>query len=138
MQRYLFILIAFVFSLHAQELLVIAGRDFPIRHISKKDLKALYLDKKHLIKNRPVLTLNYPPDNPLRNCFERQVLRKSRYALRRYWLQAHYNGKRPPKVIKSQKALFAYIRQVPGAIGYVRESTVLEPDFKILARITCP
>jgi len=131
-------LILIVTSAMARNLYVIASDAFPAEHLSAKTVRAIFLDKKHLLADQPLLPLNYTYDNPLRICFERKILKKSRYALEHYWLQAHYRGQRPPKVIKSRAMLVAYLRKVPAAIGYTDIKPKQKSGLKILLQADCP
>jgi hypothetical protein len=125
-------------ALPAKELYIIAGDAFPEDHLSSATIKAIFLDKRHLLDDRPLLPFNYTLDNPVRRCFEREILHKSRHALEHYWLRAHYRGKRPPKVIKSRAMLIAYLRKIPTAIGYTDVRPEKGDGLKILYRILCP
>ena len=125
-------------SATARDLYVIASNAFPAEHLSAKTVRAIFLDKKHLLADQPLLPLNYTLDNPLRRCFEHEILKKSRYALEHYWLRAHYRGKRPPKVIKSRAMLIAYLHKVPTAIGYTDTKPQPESGLKILLKVDCP
>jgi len=138
MRKLWFFYFVTVLTLHAKVLLVITNRNFPTDHVTPKELKAIYLDKKHLIKQQKLLPINYESNHPLRHCFEKQVLKKNRRALERYWLTAHYHGKQPPKVVKSKSMLLAYIKSVNGAIGYIDDNTSLPDDIKIVMKLECP
>lgn len=137
MKKIVWILLLFVLILPAKELCIVASKSFPLNHISRTTLKAIFLDKKHLVKGEKVLPINYDFHHPLRKCFEKKILRKSRRSLERYWLKAHYNGKRPPKVVGSSATLLEYLQNVPGAIGYVDTNCSHNPALKTLLRIPC-
>ncbi len=136
-QRVLFLLLI-TGGLLAKELYIVTNSTFPVDHLTKSELKAIFLDKKHFIGGQKILPINYTTDNPLRSCFEKKVLRKSRKSLEHYWLKAHYHGKRPPKVVKSSAMLLEYLRKLPAAIGYIDSNTTIDHTFKILFRIQCP
>ncbi len=120
------------------KLKIVAHRDFPVDHISPKRLKRLYLAQKYLIHNQEILPINYTTDNHLRDCFEKRILHKNRRALERYWLNAHFQGKRPPKVVKSTAALLKYLQKIPYAVGYVDQNTTLPETLKVLYSVECP
>jgi len=137
MKKIIWILLIFTLFLPAKELCIVASKTFPVNHISRTTLKAIFLDKKHLIKGEKILPINYNFHHPLRKCFEKSILRKNKRALERYWLKAHYNGKRPPKVVGSSATLLEYLQKVPGTIGYVDTNSTHSPALKILLRIPC-
>lgn len=122
----------------ASQIFVVASRSFPADRIEHAHLKAIFLSKRTIYRGIKLLPINYTTDDPRRNCFESTVLRKSRATLQRYWLKAHYNGHRPPKVVKSSAAMLAYLRQVPGAIGYLEANQTLPQGIKILFVTECP
>ncbi len=137
MYKICFMLILLIYNLSAKEILVIANQDFPLEKISKTKLKMIFLNKKHYIKETQILPINYSPDNPLRCCFEKNILKKSKRSLQRYWLDAHYHGRRPPKVVKSKKALLKYLQNIPGSIGYIDSNITLDHNYKILFKEKC-
>ena len=121
-----------------EHLRVIAHENFPKNTLKSKEIKALFLDKKHRLHGRRILAINYPFEHPARACFEKNILQKNRRFLERYWLQAHYHGKRPPKVVESEAMLLAYLHEVDTAIGYVLGSQRLQKDIKVLYESDCP
>ncbi len=46
----------------------------------------------------------------------------------------HFMGKLPPTVQESQEAVIAFIRNVPGSIGYITGS-IAPPEVKVLASV---
>jgi ABC-type phosphate transport system substrate-binding protein len=58
--------------------------------------------------------------SPVREAFSREVLGKSIGAVEQYWTQAIFSGRAVPPVEKRSDAdVVAYVRETPGAIGYV-------------------
>jgi len=65
--------------------------------------------------------------SPLRVAFSRDVLGKSMGAVEQYWSQAIFSGRAVPPVEKRSDAdVVAYVRETPGAIGYVSSSASAE------------
>ncbi len=65
--------------------------------------------------------------SPLRDAFSREVLGKSLAAVEQYWTQAIFSGRAVPPVEKRTDAdVLAYVRENPGAIGYVSSSASME------------
>ena len=131
MVRYLGIAL-FVSFLYAHTLVIAANAKFPLQHLSLDTIRDLYLDRRHTLGGYRVILLNLPFDSRLRKVFEREVLKKSRSELERYWLIAHYKGHRPPKVVQSQEAVARYIQKIPYAIGYMDKQIALQHNLKIL------
>jgi ABC-type phosphate transport system substrate-binding protein len=135
MKKIIFFLLIYTSFLFPRDLIVITNINFPKDHLTQREIKAIFLDQKRFIKNYMLLPINYSFDDPLRLYFEKNILKKSRRVLERYWLKAHYNGKRPPKVVKSRAMLFGYLEKVPTAIGYIDNSTTLPKKIKILLKM---
>lgn len=61
--------------------------------------------------------------SPVRDAFSREVLGKSIGQVEQYWTQAIFSGRAVPPVEKRSDAdVVAYVRETPGAIGYVSAS----------------
>jgi ABC-type phosphate transport system substrate-binding protein len=59
----------------------------------------------------------------VRDAFSREILGKSVAAVEQYWTQAIFSGRAVPPVEKHSDAdVLAYVRENPGAIGYVSAS----------------
>ncbi len=71
----------------------------------------------------------------LRDAFSRDVLGKSLPAVEQYWTQAIFSGRAVPPIEKRSDAdVLAYVRENPGAIGYVSASAPLDGVKKIPLR----
>ena len=65
--------------------------------------------------------------SPLRDAFSREVLGKSLASVEQYWTQAIFSGRAVPPVEKrSDSDVLAYVRENPGAVGYVSASAPLD------------
>jgi len=136
--RNLFILFFMIsYLLIAEEIVVVADKNFQEQNLTKKQIQAIFLDKKHLIKGEQVLVMNYEFDHPLRKCFEKTILEKSPRALEKYWRRAYYKGKHPPKVVKSPKMLLSFFEKVQPSIGYIDASEIKDKNVSILYREEC-
>lgn len=61
--------------------------------------------------------------SPVREAFSREVLGKTMPAVEQYWTQAIFSGRAVPPVEKRADAeVLVYVRENPGAIGYVSAS----------------
>jgi len=68
----------------------------------------------------PVVPVDQPESSEVRGQFTRKVLGKSMSAVRSYWQQRIFSGKDvPPLQRASDEEVIAYVRQNPGAVGYV-------------------
>ncbi len=122
----------------AQEIVIVGDKNFPEENLTKEEIRAIFLDKKHFLGGEKILAMNYVFNHPLRLCFEQTILEKSERALERYWRKAYYNGKRPPKVVSSVEMLFSYFENVHPALGYVDANETLDEELKVLYKAECP
>jgi ABC-type phosphate transport system substrate-binding protein len=64
---------------------------------------------------------------PIREAFSRDALGKSVAAVDQFWVQAIFSGRAVPPIEKRNDAeVIAYVRDTPGAIGYVAASAPTE------------
>ena len=109
----------------ADGLYVIANPKMKVSgEVSTSELAAIYLlrlvtwpDGTHLV---PV---NRELGSEARKKFTEEILRVDTSALATYWNQMHFQGKQPPLIQESQRAMIAFVKSVPGAIGYVSSNT---------------
>ena len=81
-----------------------------------------------------IAPFNYKADNELKDRLYR-FIEKSPSDLRKIWLRYQLTGEgRPPKALKSEKAMLRQIGETEGAIGYVSVDMVDE-SVKIIAII---
>lgn len=73
--------------------------------------------------------------SPLREAFSREILGMSLAAADAYWTRAIFSGRAVPPVEKRSDAdVLAYVRETPGALGYVSGSAPLEGVKRIALR----
>jgi len=113
--------------LYSNTFVVITSNHSNIASIDKKELQAIYLSKKHT----NLIPINLPFNSIQRDSFESSILNISHTKLNSYWIKQHYLGKRPPKVIKSQKGVLLFITKIPNSIGYIDKKSLIK-DIKIL------
>lgn len=84
-----------------------------------------------------IFAVNLPANHQAREAFEKRVLKRSRRELLAFWNEEHFNGVNPPVVLESEEAVKAFVRQVDGAVGYIRREQ-LDPDLKVLLTLPMP
>lgn len=129
--------IGFMVSLQAQELFIVADKNFQEENLTIQEVKDIFLGKKRFINGEKILVMNYEFDHRVRRCFEKTVLKKSVRSIERYWQKAYYKGLRPPKIVKSKEMLFSYMQAVQPSIGYIEKSDDLAEYLKVLFSIEC-
>lgn len=120
----------------AEGLLIIANRSVSTTApFTLSQIAAIYLlrmaawpDGSHIV---PV---NREATSALREKFTAAVLQQDDTALAAYWNEMHFMGKEPPTIQESERAMLAFVQNVPGAIGYISTSTT-PVNVKVLAHV---
>lgn len=101
-------------------LLVIVNPQVPESSISFQELTAIYLRRIVVWPNGlPIVAVNQPVGSKARRQFSRLVFGPAPSMLADYWSQKHFQGINPPVVMPSTAAVVAFVRKIPGAIGYI-------------------
>ena len=116
-------------------LLVIASSQVPDTTISVQQLADIYLLKQTFWADKtPVVPVNREALSAERGKFSEGVFNLSPQELAEYWNRLRFQGKAPPLVQTSDQAVLGFVRNVPGAIGYINADQV-PAEVKILMRI---
>lgn len=91
--------------------------------LAKKDVSQLFLKKTPKWSDgTPVVAVDQTEKAAARERFTQEVHGKSVAAVKSYWQQQIFSGRDVPPVEKSSDAqVIAFVKQNPGAIGYVGE-----------------
>ncbi|HYR28390.1 MAG TPA: hypothetical protein VEU30_07990 [Thermoanaerobaculia bacterium] len=102
---------------------VIVNNANDVTSLAKKDLVQYFLKKNTKWGNgTPVAAVDQTEKSAARERFTLEVHGKSVSALKSYWQQQIFSGRDVPPVEKSSDAqVVAFVKQNPGAIGYVAE-----------------
>lgn len=141
MRRLLLVIVVMAAALRtaqagAEELLIIGNPSVDVATpVPMSRIAAIYLlrlttwpDGTH------VVPVNREASSALRAAFTEQVLGQDNANLAAYWNEMHYKGKLPPVVQESEQAMLAFVRTVPGSIGYISAS-MAPADVKVLAHV---
>lgn len=119
----------------SEGLMVIASPQVPVDTISKSDMAAIYTLKKTIWANSlPVVPINRDANSPVREKFSEAIFNLSTQELAEYWNQLRFKGKLPPLVQASDQAVLGFVRNVPGAIGYI-DASQPATGVKVLMRL---
>jgi hypothetical protein len=106
-----------------QAIAVVVGRDSAVTSVSLDDLREIYLRRRRAWSNGlPVMPINLPADDELRQRFSRRVLGRAPADLLGYWNARYFEGVTPPLVLLTPAAVRAYLQHQPEAIGYLPAS----------------
>lgn len=112
--------------------IVLIARREPGESVTPRTAARLFLKEKLFWRDGTrIVPVNLPPDHEARELFSKSVLKRSRRDLVEFWNEEHFKGVNPPVVLESEDAVKAFVRQVDGAVGYIRRDR-LEPDLKVL------
>jgi ABC-type phosphate transport system substrate-binding protein len=112
----------------AESIVVIVNKDNPIEKLTAGEAKLYYTRK---IKKRwPGIEKNIRPADRKNKCLERDafysgVLGMKDIDVEEYFLNKQLqNAERPPDKFASESDLISFVADEPGAIGYIRASSV--------------
>jgi len=115
--------------------ILVVGNPGILASVSRKELAAIYLLRIAFWPNgQRIVPVNRGAANPLRIQFSQLILHEPPMALADYWNQMHFQGVNPPVIMDSNRAVVAFVRKVPGAIGYVSATTPTD-GVKVLRRL---
>ena len=116
-------------------LLVIASAQVPDTAISAEQLADIYTLKKAFWADKTqVVPVNREASSAERERFSEAVFKLSPQELAEYWNRLRFQGKLPPLVQTSDQAVLGFVRNVPGAIGYINANQA-PTDVKVLIRL---
>lgn len=116
--------------------IAVIGNGVPSEEITEKTLERIFLKRKTRWKlGGRIVPLNLPSQSELRGFFSERILKRSHRELVEYWNIQHFKGKNPPLVLESEEAVKIFVREVEGAIGYIRAEN-LDPDLEVLFTIS--
>lgn len=115
-------------------LLIIAHPDVPVTTLSRPEINRIFLLKTRAWEDGSlIIPVNREAVSEERIRFSNDVVGRSLRSLSNYWNQMQYRGYMPPVIQESDASMIAFVRNVPGAIGYVYTDKI-PPGIKILAR----
>ena len=106
----------------AAGLLVIVSPQVPDTAISLKQLADIYALKKIYWSNKTLIVpINREAGSDERDNFSERVFKMPTLELSEYWNKLRFEGKQPPLIQISDPAVIAFVRNMPGAIGYIND-----------------
>lgn len=129
----IFILI-FVFSVKAQNVVVITNSSNPVSEISKDQLQDFFFKRvRSWPDGKPVRFFDRQDNSSLRNKFLKDYINRSSRQIEQFWIGQKFNtGDSAPTQISSDSLMANLVSRFPGGIGYVQEGTHLPKDVKVL------
>lgn len=88
-------------------------------------LQRLYTGRSVSIGQQSAVPVNLPVGHPVRQSFLESLLGQNDEQYTAYWLVRRYVGKgAPPKELTDVGEVLDYVRNTPGAVGYLPQSSV--------------
>lgn len=109
------------------EFRVIVNPHNPVQSLSRSDVSKLMLRQlprwQDGTEAQPV---DLPESSPIRDAFNREIHGRKSQAIASYWQRQIFSANQvPPPTLASDDEVVAYVREQPGAIGYVSASAQL-------------
>lgn len=127
MKKYIVIIVLGLFSatLSAQSFKVIVNNSNNIVSLTTEDVSDYFLKKNVKLPNgQPVNPVDLRGNSSIRHDFSEAVHGKSTQAIKSYWQQYVFSGKGTPPVEKANdQEVIDYVKNNPGAIGYISAGT---------------
>jgi ABC-type phosphate transport system substrate-binding protein len=111
---------------------VIVNAANPLPSMLRDDVAKLFTGKNNKWPDgSAVLPVDLAGKTPTRRLFSTEILNKELEAVESLWQQLIFNGKAVPPPIKATEAeVVAYVKENPGAIGYISYATDLVAGVK--------
>ena len=100
---------------------VIVNAANPVSSVAKEKVAKMFLKKVSRWENgSAVVPVDQPDEAEPRRAFSEEVIGKSVAGVKSYWQQQIFSGRDvPPPERKSNDSVVAFVKDDPGAIGYV-------------------
>jgi ABC-type phosphate transport system substrate-binding protein len=110
---------------YSQDYKVIVNDANSITEINKDELSDIFLKKtSKWSDNKKIEPVNLDADSDIRQSFAKSIHKKSVNAINAYWQKKIFTGKGIPPIEKhSDSEVIEFIRENPGAIGYISANT---------------
>ncbi len=98
-----------------------------ISTVSRAELSKIFLGRLRTWSDgTPVLPVDQRPDRTVRERFSRHVHGRSVVTVEVYWKRMIFSGRGvPPRELADDQRVLEYVRDHPGAVGYVGGATML-------------
>ena len=100
---------------------IVAHPSVPVASLTRATVSSYFLKKlDHWPDGTPVAPVDQAPGSSLRQSFTREIHDKSTEMINAYWQKQVFSGRATPPPAKASDAeVIAYVKNAPGAIGYV-------------------
>lgn len=110
-------------------LVVVVNAQSGVQTLTHEEIVNIFLGRfRRLPSGMAALPVDQPPDQPLRAEFYRRLVNKTPAEIRAYWARLVFSGKTsPPHQAATQSEVLQWMRDNPGAVGYLSADQVQPP-----------
>jgi ABC-type phosphate transport system substrate-binding protein len=108
-------------AIEAASFRLAAHPSVPVTSLSRAAVSSLFLKKTEKWPNGiPAVPVDQAHDSPLRESFSRDIHERTVAMIDAFWQKQVFSGRATPPTTKGNDAgVLAFVRSVPGAVGYV-------------------
>lgn len=108
------------------EVVVVANKSASLTHLNVDQVKSIFLKKTDKLPDgTPVVVMDLPRGNEIRNEFYRKTVKKTSKQLKAYWAKRIFAGRGVPNEIQSsESAVKRWISRDVSHIGYISAGAV--------------
>jgi ABC-type phosphate transport system substrate-binding protein len=140
MRRSAFLLVTFLLALgvrgsaQTDGYRIVVNPANPTASLTRAEVSRLFLKKTAKWKDgQAVLPVDQERVSPVRQAFSASVHEKDVDAISSYWQVLVFSGRDvPPRIVKSDAEVLQFVRDNPGAVGYVSEQGPV-PGVKVVS-----
>lgn len=108
----------------AGEVVVVVNESVTEDGLDRKDLQRIYLGKRSTWRDKSAVVPVILKEGPVHEEFVEEVVGRSIHRFANYWRQMVFTGKgTPPKSFATEAEVVAFVKETPGAVGYVSPGT---------------
>ena len=140
MKKNIILIISILFSISlytkgalAYDFYVIVNKQNPIKEATKEEIAKWFLKKKTSWPNgEKIEPVDQKSSAKIRKDFSKEILNKNVSAVRSYWQRIIFSGRGVPPIEKeNDQQVIEYVKNHPGAVGYVSKNANIDAVKKI-------
>lgn len=121
------IIVTFASSAVADGLALIVNRDNPVTALRLEEVRLIFLGKKSTWQNGRNIVPIIQENSRVHSQFSQELIAKTPQQFTMYWKKQLFTGTGiPPRTVKSDGEVKAFVAAKSGAIGYIAESSLDE------------
>jgi ABC-type phosphate transport system substrate-binding protein len=113
-------------DLFAGEIAIIVNENGPLTHISKEDVREIYLGERRFVEGVRIVPIHCP-EGPIKDNFLSSIIGRTSKAYKLHWVRKVFQeGLTLPEVKADPSEIIELVSKQEGAIGYVPRGLVSE------------